>query len=151
MTGKPKNLHEAVYQALGAASMCWEDVAKAGVFDSTQAAIIGADLIKWVEEWHRSEQPSYLPSGMDEFAAPQARLGSGFVEMPGARIDEATLRDQIATDIERAFAAILPPYMFTSGATTLFPDMETTTCHEVLKDVWECAKREALEAARGKP
>lgn len=83
MSTKPTNLHEAVYQALGAASVCWVGGTGDLVFDSTQAAIVGADLIEWIEEWHRSEQPSYLPSGMDEFAAPQARLGSGFVETLG--------------------------------------------------------------------
>jgi hypothetical protein len=41
----PLTLEEAVYQAIGAASMCWEDVAKAGVFDSTRAKEIGDDLL----------------------------------------------------------------------------------------------------------
>jgi hypothetical protein len=39
------------------------------VFDSTQAAIVAANLIEWIERWHRNEQPSYLPSGLDEFAS----------------------------------------------------------------------------------
>lgn len=91
MSTKPKNLHEAVYQAIGAASMCWEDVAKAGVFDSTQAAIIGADLIKWVEEWHRSEQPSYLPSGLDEFASNERTDHLPLVAPPGWNQVEETL------------------------------------------------------------
>lgn len=35
---------EAVLQALGMASMCWESVEKAGVFDSVRAAAIGNAL-----------------------------------------------------------------------------------------------------------
>lgn len=41
----PLTLEEAVYQAIGAASMCWEDVAKAGVFDSDRAKAIGDALL----------------------------------------------------------------------------------------------------------
>lgn len=40
----PETLEEAVYQAIGAASMCWEDPGGAGVFDSTRAKAIG-DLL----------------------------------------------------------------------------------------------------------
>lgn len=45
----PLTLEEAVYQAIGAASMCWEDVAKAGVFDSDRAKAIGDALLADVE------------------------------------------------------------------------------------------------------
>lgn len=41
----PLTLEEAVYQAIGAASVCWEDVAKAGVFDSDRAKAIGDALL----------------------------------------------------------------------------------------------------------
>lgn len=36
---------EAVFEALGAASACWSTLEGAGVFDSTRAATIGAELI----------------------------------------------------------------------------------------------------------
>lgn len=38
-------LAEAVFQALGAASMCWEHVDKAGVFQSERAKAIGDALL----------------------------------------------------------------------------------------------------------
>lgn len=48
-------VHEAVFQALGAASTCWEHLDRAGVFDATGAAEIGEELMAllqaklWVE------------------------------------------------------------------------------------------------------
>jgi hypothetical protein len=48
----PLTLEEAVYQAIGAASMCWEDVAKAGVFDSDRAKAIGDALLAKVAAPH---------------------------------------------------------------------------------------------------
>ena len=35
----------AIYQAVGAASMCWEDLSGAGVFDDAQARAIADALI----------------------------------------------------------------------------------------------------------
>lgn len=37
---EPKTLDEVLGQAIGAASMCWEDINAAGVFDSTRAKVI---------------------------------------------------------------------------------------------------------------
>jgi hypothetical protein len=41
-------LPSAVFQALGAASMCWEPW-PAGTFDSTKARWIGEGLLAWIE------------------------------------------------------------------------------------------------------
>lgn len=48
------DLEEAVYLALGAASVCWETPEGAGVFDSTRAKQIGAELIQWlrIKTWN---------------------------------------------------------------------------------------------------
>lgn len=43
-------LAEWIGQAVGAASMCWEDVEKAGVFDSTQARVISGSLHRHVQK-----------------------------------------------------------------------------------------------------
>lgn len=43
-----RNDREAVFLAIGAASMCWENVGAAGIFDSTQAKVIGEELMGWV-------------------------------------------------------------------------------------------------------
>lgn len=37
------DVHELVHQIIGAASMCWEDLTDAGVFDSTEAALVADD------------------------------------------------------------------------------------------------------------
>lgn len=37
---------QAVFQALGAASVCWEHIEDAGIFESTRAKKIGEDLIE---------------------------------------------------------------------------------------------------------
>lgn len=41
-------IEEAVFQALGAASMCWEWPQFAGVFDSIRAQAIGEELMAWL-------------------------------------------------------------------------------------------------------
>jgi len=45
-----KNIIERVYQDIGQASMCWEHVEKAGVFDSSQASDIGYKLCEFIQE-----------------------------------------------------------------------------------------------------
>lgn len=40
-----ETLNELVFQALGAASTCWETLNGAGVFDSTRAKAIGDELV----------------------------------------------------------------------------------------------------------
>lgn len=42
---QPKTLTEAVGQALGAASVCWENPGGAGIFDSTRAKQIADELL----------------------------------------------------------------------------------------------------------
>lgn len=43
------NLQEAVFISLGAVSMCWENVDKAGLFKSDEAKIIGNELVEWIQ------------------------------------------------------------------------------------------------------
>ena len=40
-------LHEAVFQALGAASVCWRPIPE-GVFDAEQAEEIGEELLEFM-------------------------------------------------------------------------------------------------------
>lgn len=44
------SLEGAVFQALGAASVCWENLMGAGVFDSTRAKTIGDALLARIRE-----------------------------------------------------------------------------------------------------
>lgn len=46
---EPLTLERVVFQALGAASGCWENLAKAGVFESEKALEIGKSLLEWVQ------------------------------------------------------------------------------------------------------
>jgi len=41
-----ERVRSAVFQALGAASTCWDSLREAGVFDSTRALEIGNALLK---------------------------------------------------------------------------------------------------------
>jgi hypothetical protein len=41
-------LEEVVFQALGEASACWEDLSGAGMFDSDHAKGIGDELVEWL-------------------------------------------------------------------------------------------------------
>lgn len=45
----------AVFQALGSASMCWEKVDKAGVFDSAKVKEIGDGLVLFLD---RTDKPN---------------------------------------------------------------------------------------------
>ena len=42
---KPKTIREAVFMAIGSGSMCWSDIDKAGVFDTTKAKKVSEDLL----------------------------------------------------------------------------------------------------------
>lgn len=45
-----RELREAIFQALGAASVCWEETPP-GVFDSDRAAQVGNELVKIVLQY----------------------------------------------------------------------------------------------------
>ena len=47
---EPLTLTSAVYQAIGAASVCWENPAGAGVFDSDRAAEVAEALLSKIRE-----------------------------------------------------------------------------------------------------
>jgi hypothetical protein len=54
MQSPDEQLAQAVFQAIGSASMCWEDIYKAGVFRSDLARSIGDGLLEWIRshgEW----------------------------------------------------------------------------------------------------
>ena len=63
MTRRPLGLtdedsEKAIYLALGAASMCWEHPAGAGVFDSVRCAAIGAELVDYLRSRRLLAEPS---------------------------------------------------------------------------------------------
>jgi hypothetical protein len=45
-----KETREKIFESIGSASMCWEHVDKAGVFDSTTACTIGEDLCSFIAD-----------------------------------------------------------------------------------------------------
>lgn len=46
--GEPEDRASAVFQALGAASVCWEHMSGTGIFDSDRARQIGEALLVWL-------------------------------------------------------------------------------------------------------
>lgn len=56
--GEPLTLESAVYQAIGAASVCWENMSGTGIFDDTRARAIAEALLEQI----RLEQPLILTS-----------------------------------------------------------------------------------------
>jgi len=46
---EPRDLPELIGQSMGAASMCWENVRGAGVFQSERASLITQEVIDWIE------------------------------------------------------------------------------------------------------
>ena len=47
--GTPADVSSAIFQALGAASVCWEKIEDAGIFDSTRAEWIGEGLLSYLQ------------------------------------------------------------------------------------------------------
>ena len=45
-----EDLRQAVYQAVGAASVCWESMAGTGVFSTTKACEVADALLQYVNE-----------------------------------------------------------------------------------------------------
>jgi hypothetical protein len=74
---EPKNLSEVIGQAVGAASMCWENVRDAGVFQSERGSLIVQEVIDWIEANYElkgsgpdgTEAEWNLPNGNDEHSA----------------------------------------------------------------------------------
>jgi hypothetical protein len=48
-SSEPRDLSELIGQAMGAASMCWDNVRGAGVFQSERASQITQEVIDWIE------------------------------------------------------------------------------------------------------
>ena len=53
---QPTDLPDAVFQALGAASVCWTDEER--VFDSTRAKQIGDELLAWIDKHYQKRMSS---------------------------------------------------------------------------------------------
>jgi len=50
---------EAVFQAIGAGSTCWENMSGTGVFQSDEAKSIGDDLLEYIEEYVKYRQMGF--------------------------------------------------------------------------------------------
>ena len=64
-SGEPASLEQAVGEAVGTASMCWDEVEKAGQFREEQAGWVRDGLVAWIRshpEEVRSAGPLDLPS-----------------------------------------------------------------------------------------
>lgn len=53
---KAETLEEAVFQAIGTASVCWSETPK-GVFQSDLAKSVGEGLIKWIQDAEARAHP----------------------------------------------------------------------------------------------
>ena len=54
--GDAKDLQQAVFTSLGAASACWDTLRNAGRFDSTRARDIGEELLQFIKERYEVRQ-----------------------------------------------------------------------------------------------
>lgn len=50
MFSKAATAEEVVFQAIGAGSVCWENMSGTGVFDDTQARAVGEDAMARLKE-----------------------------------------------------------------------------------------------------
>ena len=46
----PTYIREKIFTTIGQASMCWESIERAGIFDSNQASAIGEDLCEFFSD-----------------------------------------------------------------------------------------------------
>lgn len=64
-------LQEAVYLALGAASVCWEHPGGAGLFLSTECAAIGEELVRALRTGRLVDQDSGFQLALQQHRASQ--------------------------------------------------------------------------------
>jgi hypothetical protein len=71
-------LSEAVGQALGAASACWENLAGAGVFDSTRCIEIHEWLMAYLSDWADKirKEANEAPAAKIEAVRQAAEMGA---------------------------------------------------------------------------
>lgn len=55
--GEPESISQAVCLSIGAASVCWDSLYEAGLFDSTRARKIADDLIAYIEDHYNPKSP----------------------------------------------------------------------------------------------
>ena len=65
---EPRDLAEVIGQSMGAASMCWDNVRGAGVFQSDRASRITQEVIDWIEANYELKEGSG-PDVNDEHSA----------------------------------------------------------------------------------
>jgi hypothetical protein len=75
---EPLTLEAAVYQAIGAASVCWEHIGKAGTFNDDWAREIGEALLEFV----RGRVTELLADGTPVFVGTPDELRHALYEDP---------------------------------------------------------------------
>ena len=59
------DLNTKVFQAIGAASACWENLAGAGVFDSDRAKQVADDLLTFIRQ---NYEPRFKPAVDEDYS-----------------------------------------------------------------------------------
>lgn len=54
--GDTDELAIAVYQAVGAASTCWDNLEGAGIFNDRKAVWVAAGLLRWIESRYTTRE-----------------------------------------------------------------------------------------------
>lgn len=113
-------LESAVFQTIGAASMCWENPAGAGGFDSEQAGKIAEELLAWIRNRGDRDHAAraddrWIPvSGTIEALLDARRARIAQLELRVAELEDelkyvARERDQFGEVGEDAAVAVAPP------------------------------------------
>lgn len=94
----PINIRNAVMEAIGEASMCWDDVQLAGIFDSEHAASVGERLIARLGLDGDEELSCYPPGHFDPVEPPEPEQAPQWFldwRMSQYRADVCDLADRI--------------------------------------------------------
>lgn len=69
---EPETLRELIGQAVGAGSVCWENMSGTGVFQDDRARQVVDDAVEWVEKYYAPDQDAldHLAAYQDAFAEP---------------------------------------------------------------------------------
>lgn len=98
-----------IFQALGAASVCWDDMTNAGVFHSEEAKAIGDSVVEWLGDVgvpQRKGANDYAHIYTDEAGQWRYRTFAGNHRQIGASEDGKASRAGVLRELKREYPHI---------------------------------------------
>jgi hypothetical protein len=74
---EPTDLESVIFQALGAASVCWDNMLVSGTFDSTRAKAIGEEALSWIKAHYVLRESDDTPQAVEGTQTAEGSEASG--------------------------------------------------------------------------